>query len=692
MRTYNFDNMTVGVDFKKGCVSSIVIGGLERLSGKTSLFRIGVRDRSGLLTVVDAFGAREVSETPLGAVYKRFDGICSDLSVTVSLENRSGQANWKISADPGNSDIFIEWAEFALAAFPKLAENNTEGNGGTVLFPYNEGVLVSDYEARDRTSFYHWPLVYPSYGSLAMFPNMVSSQMLAYLFSDAGIYFGAHDRDRSLKGIDYFATEAGIELRFRLYSGKDFGETFAPDYPVVWAACGPDWESAAAIYRDFFEANLPPRARKISKNRDLPEWYSDSPLVVSYPVRGIHDMDKMDPNAFFPYVEALPVLDYISEKTSARLLVLLMHWEGTAPWAPPYVWPPYGGEKPFYEFLAELRKRNMLIGVYCSGFGYTIKSNVVDDYDRSREFTERDLIKSMCAGPDGKVLPSNICPGQRSGYDICPATEQGKEVLSEAYSPLFESGVDYAQILDQNHGGGQYLCYSRDHGHPPAPGPWMTKNMQYLLSSWNEKAGKMILGCESAAAEPFIGNLLLSDNRYELNYFIGRPVPFYAFVYHEYVRNFMGNQVSCPLEESDETFNYRLGYSFAAGDCMTLVLTPSGGIMSNWGMRDFSHLPNRETVLSFAANLTAFYRGGASKYLFNGRMIPLPDVKCANVSFHCRYVERTAILPEVICTAWEASDGEKALIAVNPSGTDRFIELSGSKERIPALGARLFAL
>ena len=220
----------------------------------------------------------------------------------------------------------------------------------------------------------------------------------------------------------------------------------------------------------------------------------------------------------------------------------------------------------------------------------------------------------------------------------------------------------------------------------------MTSNMQKLLSGWNEKAGKMILGCESAAAEPFIGNLLLSDNRYELNYYTGIPVPFYQFVYHKYVRNFMGNQVSCSLEESTLTYCYRLAYSFACGDCMTVVLNPTGGIFSSWGIRDFSKAPDEETVWRFIANLTEFYKSKAKKYLYNGEMLPLPDMDTAPYSFHCKYVETDVDLPSVICTAWKADDGESALIAVNPSVDAAEFEYNGKTVTVPALDAALIKI
>ena len=685
MSTLQFFNMILTVDFSAGQVASLVIGGKERVAAPTALFRMRLRDKAGDATVYSAYDAKTCTPTEDGAIYTGFDG--QSLSVCLHLSQKEGSAAWRAEVRGLDSGHVIEWLDLPLLTLPALRENNPAGNGGTILYPYNEGVLISNNDHRQMTDFRHWEPEYPSLGCYGVFPNMISSQMMAYLWEDAGLYVGAHDVARGVKGIDFYAENGGITMQMRLFCGVEFGQDYVMDWDIVWRATEGRWESAAEIYRAWFEQNLPPRAKKIRENGELPAWYAESPLVVTYCVRGVHDMDEMSPNALFPYTNALPLLEQIKSRAETRLLVLLMHWEGTAPWAPPYVWPPYGGAESFAAFKDALHAKGDLLGVYCSGFGYTLSSNLVDGYDCSEICEREDLTRGMCAGPDGRVAISRICTGQRKGYDICPASEVGHQILAGAYEPLFGSGIDYAQILDQNHGGGQYFCYSREHGHPPVPGAWMTQNMQSMLTEWNCKAGGMLLGCESAAAEPFMGNLLMSDNRFELNYHIGTPVPLYAYLYHEYLRNFMGNQVSCPFMGDQDTLNYRIGYSFAAGDLMTLVLTPDGNLMTNWGNHDFSRLPDKEKALDLVANLCRFYREKAGKYLHAGRMITAKPVACGHKEFFMEWYGRSCTIPSVYSTAWESEDGTRAQILVNPGDAPEKVTVDDREVTIPARDA-----
>ena len=220
----------------------------------------------------------------------------------------------------------------------------------------------------------------------------------------------------------------------------------------------------------------------------------------------------------------------------------------------------------------------------------------------------------------------------------------------------------------------------------------MTESMQNMLSEWNDRAGKMLFGCESASAEAFIGNLLFSDNRFELNYKLGIAVPMYAYIYHEYVRNFMGNQASCPFRMNEDTLRYRIAYAFAAGDCMTLVLTQDGDLVSHWGMKDFSFLPDKKKAVQMVANLTRFYKEQAKPYLYAGRMIPSPEVKCDSVTFGRRDSERNITLPTIFSSAWQAEDGSRAVILVNPTDNDINCLVDGKPITVPKINAVLLQI
>ena len=682
MITLNGRNIKLTIDEAGGFVSSLKLGEVELISCKCPIFIARLRNLEGKCFYIDSREKLNVSINGSKITYSGFDKDFSSLCITVNVV-ANDNISWQITVSGVPQNYALEWVEFPKVCLPSLIDNNE--NGGKILFPHDEGVILSDERSLPR-----YEPEFPSSGAYFTFPNKICSQFIAYLFENVGLYIGAHDPSRSLKGVDFYPYENGVAMQMRLYSGVDYGQDFIQDYPIVWQACLGNWQSPCEIYRSWLSENPTEGMVPISKNKALPRWYEDSPLVVTYPVRGVHDMDKMVPNALFPYTNALPILERIKKATQCRILALLMHWEGTAPWAPPYVWPPYGGEKLFYEFRDKLHENGDLLGIYCSGFGYTLKSTLIESYNCEERIKEENVLDGVCHSPQNKPELGITCtPYQRYGYDLCPASSRGREILEEAYLPVFNSGVDYAQILDQNHGGGQYMCYARGHKHPPMPGLWMTSNMKELLTEWNKSAPNMVFGCESATAEPFIPNLLMSDNRFELNYPYGTPVPVYAFIYHEYIRSFMGNQCGCPFDTKLDTLRYRLAYSFSVGDIMTLVLAPNGDLMTHWSTQDFEHAPDMEKALTLIKNLMEFYHKSGKKYLYCGRMSNASPVKCEEIEIPQLRGKPISRLPRLLSSSWEDESGKTAYIVVNPEDCTLDFTIDGTRYTVGPLNATL---
>ena len=681
MRDFLSKNMNITLDEGRGVISSLVLGGTERLVTECPIFVSRLRDREGNCLYIDATMASYCDASGEDIVYYGFGGALDGVKVRVSVICADA-IEWKISASDIPCEYALEWVELPKICLPRLIDNDKRG--GKILFPYNEGMIVTNEALLPR-----YEVEWPSSGAYFTFPNMVCSQFMAYLFEDIGLYIGAHDKKRGLKCVDFYSYGEGVALQMRIFSGADFGQGIEMDFPVVWRVCSGDWRNACDIYREWFEANLPSGLTKIRENKALPQWYKDSPLIVTYPVRGIHDMDEMKPNALFPYTNALPILKRIKNDTGCTIMALLMHWEGTAPWAPPYVWPPFGGTELFNEFRDALHDSGDLLGVYCSGFGYTLRSTIAN-YDCEEKIKAQGVLEGVCHSPQNKPELGITCtPYQRYGYDLCPMSKKGRQILDEAYSPLFESGIDYAQILDQNHGGGQYMCYAREHNHPPMPGAWMTQGMTHLLEDWKNKAPNMLFGCESASAEPFISGLAMSDNRFELNYPFGEVVPVYAYLYHEYVRNFMGNQCGCPFDTSVDTLRYRLAYAFSIGDIMTLTLAPSGVPMTHWGTRDFEHAPDMERALAFISNMRRFYKEKASEYLCYGKMVSAPNIECGTVTIPQVRGKSESVLPRLLSSCWSDENGKIAYIVVNPEDTQIEFSIEGERFSVGALDAML---
>jgi hypothetical protein len=673
------------IDGKTGSIKSIVRNGKNLIYSKNSfepLFTIRLRDEAskGEIHEFNAQDAKVCKISKEGELisltYSRFKNIDAQVIVTIKVSEDSPMMNWNLSI-LNNSVYTIDHIDF-----PNVVVTDdlvATGGSGRIFWPAQEGCLIEDMRIREESPWLKFrPIEYPQMGWGGLYPASTQMQYMAYYNSDGGLYLAAHDENCNPKGIEFHRSgENGIKLDFRLFPGGVGKGLYRMPYNMVLGVFNGDWYDASAIYRDWRESSKMPVPPKIQDNKMLPAWYFESPVVITYPVRGHKDMGNMTPNEFYPYTNSLNVIDRYNKAFESKVLVLLMHWEGSAPWAPPYVWPPFGGEKNYLDFVKGLHEKGNLAGLYASGIGYTLRSNTDTTYNMYKEFNDKNLQTVMKVAPDGRLATNGVCAGpkaQRIGYDMCPANDFVKNVVSDQVAKIVKSKTDYIQYFDQNLGGSCYPCYGISHGHSYGPGAWQNEAMHNIFNGFQpilENAGyKPLVGCEAAASESNLPYLFFNDARATINLFAGTPVPAYAFVNHEYVNNFMGNQnaVSVAIDVRESPLNYlqRLAYAFCAGDMLTVILRGNGDMIWDWGTAWEKDTPDQKQIINLIRNLNPWRLGAGKDYLVYGRMLkPIPFDGAKNVPMISRPGRRNINFPSVFTSNWQSVSGHKSQFFVN---------------------------
>jgi hypothetical protein len=663
----------------KGELTAFTVAGQNLLAAPANarLFSVGLRDTKGKALV---FGS-ESAEFKFSAAadgfdlhYEKIGGRPLDAIVTIRTTPRDAQSRWRIVLN-NRSDLRLEWVEFPCVSVPNDLRDAPEG--AAIFWPGNEGCLVTDADMRNRHGQPYRPQSYPSDGWCGRYPGPVQMPFMAYLRGNTGLYLGAHDPHFAPKEIDYVREGDRVRLMLKLYlEGAGLGER-RMDYDIVLGAIGGDWQDAAEIYRTWLESAkrdcLPP---KLTENKSIPAWFWESPIVAIWPTRGVgHHAYTQAPNEYFPFTNALPITARLGRELNSKILATLMQWEGTAPWAPPYVWPPMGGEEAFRAFVAGEHAQGNVVGVYCSGIAWTTQANTGDGkYERKADTERLNIRGEACAGPMGETK-SAICNHEsiRWGYDLCPARAFTREVIAGEAEKIARSGVDYIQLFDQNIGASPCNCYSPTHGHPPGPGVWQVEAMNDLIATVRRRLDaintNLLIGCEAGAADAYLRHLPLNDLRFNANISsFGRPVPAYAYVFHEYVNNFMGNQVQVGVDCQKSPLNLlqRVAYSFAAGDLLSIVLKDKGEIHWGWCEKWDVPAPPQEPTKKFIAHLNAWRIGVGKPFLITGRMLkPWPVEGTRNVPLVLAWKGDTNNFPSIFTSRWRAPDGREAQVLVN---------------------------
>ena len=692
----NFYKLTL--NGKTGSIKSIDKNGKNMVYTADSegpLFTIRFREalKKGKIHDFNAWEAKnckiDMKDDLITVTYSKFDSADIKVVATIKVSKDSPFMKWNLSVE-NNTDFTLDHIDFPNVVVP----NDLIATGGTgrIFWPAQEGCLIEDMRIREESLWLRFaPIEYPKMGWGGVYPSGVQMQYMAYYNANGGLYVAAHDEQCNPKGIEFHRTsEGGIKLDFRLFAGGAGKGLFKMSYDMVLGVFDGDWYDASAIYRDWRETSKIEVPAKIKDNKKLPDWYFESPVVITYPVRGHVDLGDMTPNELYPYTNALKIINKYNKVFDSKIMALLMHWEGSAPWAPPYVWPPYGGEKNYLEFVKGLHEKGNLAGLYASGIGYTLRSNTDTTYNMYKEYEEKHLEKVMKVAPDGTLANNGACAGpkaQRIGYDMCPSNTFVKDVVLDQISKIVKSKTDYIQYFDQNLGGGCYPCYSTQHGHTYGPGLWQNEAMHNIFKEFQpifEKSGyKPIVGCEAAASEVNLPYLFFNDARATINLFVGTPVPAYAFVNHEYVNNFMGNQnavsASIDIKKSPMNFLQRLAYSFCAGDMLTVILRGNGDMIWDWGTKWETETPDQKHIIQLVRNLNVWRTGAGKDFLVTGRMLkPLAFQGATNLPMITVPGQRNINFPSVFTSNWQFGNERKAQFFVNYLPNEQEITLNVS--------------
>lgn len=649
-------------DVTNGALTSLAgADGVNRVLAAPEAFALSLLDDAGDETILHS-GDFVFRRSGGEFVFSRPDGF----EVHLTHRPSSGAFRTRITVRGWPSGTRLNWID---APRVDVAED------GILYWPMYDGCEVSDFTYYDGKN--SWCVDEPvgffkrCRADPPLYPGNVTMQFMAAYRGGKGLYFAAEDERHVQKGVRWSHVEKGrVRLSMQVFCGDNQKDRrWAGDFDLVLRPYAGGWREACGFYRDWVR-KLP--GFELPAKR--PAWFRESPVVVAYPVRGEgKDNEPLDmgPNAYLPYVNALPEIKRHHDYFGTGILALLMHWEGTAPWAPPYVWPPYGGKEMLAEYRDALHRNGDYLGLYCSGTAWTQVSMIVPSYSRTRQYTVEGLDRWMMRGPKGEI-DAQVCNhprAQRIGYDMCLTETWSRETVKREIASMDGFGVDYCQFFDQNLGGGGHLCFSSRHRHPSVPGAWGTEAMKSLQE---ESQGRMVVGCEGGAATPFVRNLYFNDSRafFPAAFGLGRPVPGLAYVFHEWSSNFSGNGIGMKTSPI-----FRLAYSFHNGDMLTLVLAKPGRLAYAWGVLWSDPMP--EETQALVLKLTKGFndlRRKYPQYLFNGRMVPpfvvydVPEVSVRLGAHDFRY-------PEILASFWESADGSQLGFFTNWRNQERKLSL-----------------
>lgn len=600
------------------------------------------------------------TETTVQLRYRNFAEFDIDVDVTVRCPHDEQLSYWSLKLTQ-RAPLTITDVQFPFAVVPY----RYDGTGSTaLLIPRSGGVLYCEPRPEDLTpdASDAWQFGENQF-NFGHYPGTTFAQFLAYYHDRAGVYLGCHDTTGAIKLIKPVHHRSGIRLGIAHVTGWDAPGVHQLGYETVLGVFHGDWYDAADIYRRWYLAAAQP-ADRLDQRSDVPEWLRDSPLHVVLRIQGELDQGPAEPHPeFVPYENALPLLDRLAEQVDAPVTPIIMSWEHPGPWVYPESFPVAGGDESLRAFAAAARERGWHVGTYCNGTRWVIEHKWTG-YD-GRDYYERERgEETICRLPGEMPWREGWDRAWRPSYTCCAAVPRTQEIAATYVQRLLDLGLDWIQFLDQNCGASAFPCYSAAHGHPAAPGSWMTGALEELLVQLEARAAAadraIVYSVEQPPNDHFRPHFQICDIRPDLE---GRDVPLYHYLFHEHILT----QAAFGMAPNPYWMELKTAHSFVMGDVLTAIMGPGGRLMNwvgyPWAVWDTPE-GDQDAVLTLLRRAIAVRRGVGRHYLVFGQLLrPLPIAGIAPIAW--THERKAATMPAVFHARWQAPNRQVAVALAN---------------------------
>jgi len=531
-----------------------------------SLFRLGFSqpgDTSGELTwltsrdaetvayAVEKRGSRKVARL----TFTKLGGRQLEAECTVSVSPDDGNILWHFALD-GPEPLVLERVEYPLVAL-RAPSRGDEANDAFVAGTVRGGI----YPRPSR-----WP-VGRDVGSLNQ-PGPLAAQFGCYYDACCGFYSATQDSRGYPKRLRFRRTASGLEFGWERCCYHHLAKRFELGYAVAQAtfqsqdpALPTDWRDAADIYKAW-ALKQPWCARTLDQRDDVPDWLKEGPAMVRFRRRHTYYKPKVRLEYHHDWYSHLDHMegwlnDYWQEHfPDVPLIVVFWGWERVSSWISPEYFPPYPSEEGLRQRVKAVRNAGGHPFFWPSGYHWAVTFGRHDDGTFALDDRE-DFEK---VGKPHAVMTRDGSPFARNDFwldggtncVLCRGDAWTRRWLNDTATELTKRGADLIQVDQVTYGCGPQdrgCCYSRQHGHPPGPGPWFVESFIEQLQTMRKESRRlnpdMIIGFEGAQ-EFYLQQIGIQDYRdFEVYWDPGalrrKPASVFAYLYHEFVPFFQSN-------------------------------------------------------------------------------------------------------------------------------------------------------